>query len=261
MHELIDRGIRYAYALAACGYLFTVGAFSRKHRSLIGKIAAHFGYHRLGEAPNLPTSMLDQMVGPDTVVRLRAAGAVEGNVTIPELVAIAQLVTSRHAMRLFEIGTFDGRTTLAMADNAPPEANVYTLDLPRSDLNSTALDIDPNERHLIDKLESGSRFRGASDINARIHQLWGDSAAFDYAAHEGRCDFVFVDGSHAYDYVLNDSAVAMKLIGRSGVIVWHDYGEWPGVTRALNHLYASDPRFFGLRAIPGTTLAVLVISR
>ncbi len=75
-------------------------------------------------------------------------------------------------------------------------------------------------------------------------------------------DFVFIDASHTYEYVLSDSRAALKLLRRGGgtkVILWHDYGEWEGVTRALDELAAGEPTFRGLRRIAGTSLACLVM--
>jgi hypothetical protein len=42
-----------------------------------------------------------------------------------------------------------------------------------------------------------------------------------------------------------------------GIVLWHDYGEWDDVTRALNDLFAQDRRFRGLRRVEGTALAIL----
>jgi hypothetical protein len=50
---------------------------------------------------------------------------------------------------------------------------------------------------------------------------------------------VFVDGSHAYSYVVNDSAKALALIKPAGIVLWHDYQgpqHSPGVYQALNEL-------------------------
>jgi hypothetical protein len=57
---------------------------------------------------------------------------------------------------------------------------------------------------------------------------------------------------------LNDSRVALKLLARGGVVMWHDYRSWDGVTRALNELRATEPAFRNLRHIHGTTLALLL---
>ena len=67
-------------------------------------------------------------------------------------------------------------------------------------------------------------------------------------------DFAFVDGSHSYDYVKNDTEKLLRLLAPSGVIVWHDYCRaWPGVVRYLNELGTTLP----LRYVDGTTLVYL----
>ena len=90
--------------------------------------------------------------------------------------------------------------------------------------------------------------RGAS------RQLYGDSSTFDFSAHHGRAGLVFVDGSHAYEYVVADSETARALVAPNGIVLWHDYGVWEGVTRALEELEAKGR--LGLRHIRGTSLVV-----
>ena len=65
---------------------------------------------------------------------------------------------------------------------------------------------------------------------------------------------MFVDGSHAYDYVRKDSETAVRLVAKGGTVLWHDYGRWEGVSRALDELEAQ--RRLGLRQIAGTSLVV-----
>ena len=62
---------------------------------------------------------------------------------------------------------------------------------------------------------------------------------------------MFVDGSHAYDYVRKDTDTAMRLVRPGGVVLWHDYGVWPGVMQALEELEAA--RRLGLVNIKGTS--------
>jgi len=178
-----------------------------------------------------------------------------GNVRVSELGIISALAADcADGTSLFEIGTFDGRTTLNLALNSPPRCQVYTLDLP-ADLE-TKFAIAKGERHMIDKPKPGSRtekFRGSHPASiAKIHQLLGDSAAFDYAPYENSCSLVFVDGSHAYDYAKADTQAAMNIVRKGGVIIWHDYGIWEGVTNALEELERREGH--GLRNIRGTSL-------
>lgn len=244
---------RYAVAAAGALYAFTLGVGDARNRRLIQQLATQFG-HRDGDAPRLPIVPIDRITSPATQIALPEPLAADGNVTLLELLVLSRLVRERRPRSVFEIGTFDGRTTLALAMNAPDDAIVHTLDLPPH--TATDLAIEPAERAFIDKPKSGTRFLGTNAAK-NIRQLYGDSATFDFTPFSA--DFVFVDGSHAYEYVLSDSERALSLIRGSGTIVWHDYGEWVGVTRALDELATTNARFADLRAIEGTTLAILTL--
>jgi hypothetical protein len=50
--------------------------------------------------------------------------------SIDELAYLALLARATEANRIFEIGTFRGRTALTFAQNTPDTAIIYTLDLP-----------------------------------------------------------------------------------------------------------------------------------
>ena len=76
---------------------------------------------------------------PDEIsVKILEPDAKDGNVSLGELVIISQLVKLRNPLKIFEIGTFDGRTTLNMALNSSPNTEIFTLDLPprKSDFQS-----------------------------------------------------------------------------------------------------------------------------
>ena len=148
------------------------------------------------------------------------------------------------------------RYCLDHAINAPAHITVYTLDLPPD--TAPRFELAPGERVFVEKPRSGRHFVEAAPqwrtAAARITQAFGDSATFDWSAHHGRAGLVFVDGSHAYDYVLADTETALRLIAPGRLVIWHDYGVWEGVTRALEEIEAS--RRLGLRHIRGTSLVV-----
>jgi len=181
----------------------------------------------------------------------------QGDVNLAELSVLASAAASvSSGQEIVEIGTFDGRTTLNLAANSAPHLAVFTLDLPPDAQPKYALA--PGERAFVEKPRSGRHFVEAPPDWAgpakRITQLFGDSATFDFSAHHGRAGLVFVDGSHAHDCVIADSETALKLVAPKGMIVWHDYGVWEGVTQALEEIEAS--RRLGLRHIRGTSLVV-----
>lgn len=178
-----------------------------------------------------------------------------GNVRISELAILSALAAScQNGSNLFEIGTFDGRTTLNLALNAPAQCPVFTLDLPPD--QATKYRIVEGERHMVRKPVPGSRYEKYRATHAeaigRIHQLLGDSATFDYAPYKDSCSLVFIDGSHAYEYVKSDTDAAMAMVRGGGVVLWHDYGIWEGVTNALEELEQRER--LGLCNIQGTSL-------
>lgn len=247
------------YLLGAAGsaFLFVAGWTRPKHRAAIVELCHHFGYrHESREVPELPAVALTQLVPAASLIDVRAIDAVDGNVSERELIAICRLIRAAQPSNLFEFGTFDGRTTLNMVVNADRGATVYTLDLPRSEIDSAASRIHAHEIVYAAKAASGERFRG-TDAESSIVQLYGDSGQFEFGEHYGKMDFVFIDGSHTFDYVVNDSLHALRMLTPKGTIVWHDYGRWDGVTAALNQLRKKREEFRSVVSIAGTTLAVL----
>ncbi|MDP2935111.1 MAG: class I SAM-dependent methyltransferase [Dehalococcoidia bacterium] len=193
----------------------------------------------------IPKVDLREIIRVGTVVEIHNPLGGAGNVSVIELVVIASLIRGRRPERLLEIGTLDGRTTMNMAANACPGAQIYTLDLPET-------------------RTTGAKFVSAAGdgLASRILQLYGDSAKFDFSPFYGSLDFIFIDADHSYEYVLSDSRQAIRLLRNgSGTIVWHDYDswDWEGTTRALNHLYAGGKEFGNLRHIEGTSLVYLTL--
>ncbi len=255
MKRALTFAAKYLFAGAASAFLFTVGVVSRRHRALINIIAVHFGWRAQPRQVELPVVHAGELFAEDLPVRLLSPQVADGNVTLYELAVLMRSVVARRPLCLLELGTFDGRTTLNLAANAPKGARVHTLDLPADSV--VALPQAAGDHAYVDKPAPGVRFAGHA-LSAGIVQLNGDTATFDFSSLEGRCDWVFVDAAHSHEYVLNDSAVARRVLAPGGIIFWHDYGAWDGVTSALNELQRTDEWFAGLRRIEGTTLAVLL---
>jgi predicted O-methyltransferase YrrM len=210
---------------------------SRAAGGLIKRVASY------GEGPehaaNLPSRHLPDILPGIGSTEVRLRHTVEyRSLPYAEAFVLASVVSHLKPGKIFEIGTSIGAGTAIMAGSAPPSAHVYTLDLPpdHRDLALPGLDDDPPES---DPEAIGRRFRGTA-IAKRISQLYGDSATFDYSPYRGTMDFVFVDGSHSYEYVTGDSQAALEMLSPRGVIVWDDCSrEFPGLVRALDELGAS----------------------
>lgn len=146
----------------------------------------------------------------------------EHNVDAFELLSICALIKDNGCNTIFEIGTYDGRTTRAMAMNLGSEASkVYTLNLPQ-DVSDVELETSNTDVGLAKKVISGERFIGTQE-QVKIEQLWGDSAVFDFSPYYKKIDLVFIDGAHSKSYVKSDTQNAINLIKTGGgLIVWHD---------------------------------------
>ncbi|MBF0275708.1 MAG: class I SAM-dependent methyltransferase [Nitrospinae bacterium] len=260
MKKALNFFLRYFYALVSCLYVFTIGFFSIKNRLFITDIAEKYGYKTQRILPEIPETSLEEILKTEESVVIKEAIAVDGNVSLFEVYVMNRIVKKYNPTAIFEIGTFDGRTTLNMAANAQEGTQICTLDLPGKELGNTGLPVLKADHKYIDKASSGNRFMN-TPFAKNITQLFGDSATFDFTGHQAKYDLVFVDGAHSYEYALNDTEVALKLLKKSGgVIVYHDYnGAFEGVTQALNELYLNREGFNRLRHIKDTSIVFLEV--
>lgn len=193
---------------------------------------------------------------PDLIdVKLVNLDQADDNISCFEQVVLMGLAKARKCTSIFELGTYLGWTTRNFALNLGNTAEIITIDLPAVEIDNTALSLDQEDTKYVLKDKTG---RDTLLVEKNIKQFLGDTAQFDFTPFHRTCDFVFVDASHSYDYVLNDSSIALSLLKKSGgTVVWHDYGTWEGVTKALNELFQNDKRFHGMRHIRGTTMVML----
>jgi hypothetical protein len=64
-------------------------------------------------------------------IKIWEHGKANGNIRISELGVINAIAAGReNGTNIFEIGTFDGRTSLNISFSAPVDCKIYTLDLP-----------------------------------------------------------------------------------------------------------------------------------
>lgn len=174
-----------------------------------------------------------------------------GGMPPQDLYAVLRVAHWVKPQRVFEIGTFNGVTTANITVNT--DADVYTLDLPL-DMARNLKHYDRPERDVVRARDQIGKFHRRFDCSGRIHQLYGDSCTFDFRPYFGGMDLVIVDACHMYDYVINDSQNALKLLSHNGAVVWHDFANSPDVTTALRRLAGR----YSLFHIEGTWLALYV---
>jgi predicted O-methyltransferase YrrM len=186
-------------------------------------------------------------------VRMGTVAFRASNLDPLEQYVVAVLCKLRRPQRIFEIGTYDGATTLLLARNAPT-AEVFTLDLPPDHASVAAVTSEvANARE-----GAGRRFTDSPEAE-QITQLYGDSRTFDFSPWHRDIDLILVDGGHDYDCARADTANALRMVRVGGLVIWDDYlPGWPGVVSAVDdcgrpvtHLAATGLAVYDARATQG----------
>jgi predicted O-methyltransferase YrrM len=197
---------------------------------------------------NQPNQKLILNFAPDTY----------GDLSWQELVTISSLVAHYKPLRIFEIGTFMGKTTYHLAANSPDQAQVFTLDLPQQNFEQIVAEnpYDMNLLHEGKRHEVGYYFKNTT-YNSKITQIFCDSRSFDETPYAGSMDLIFVDADHSYPSVINDTKKALRMLKKneSGkVILWHDLRQRSDVERGILELCDRDK----IRHIKDTMLGIYV---
>jgi len=203
-----------------------------------------------GDLGRIAKQSLEQMLISRPLIRvdgLYSPSAVDGSLPWNDLTALLSISIERSPRTVVEIGTLHGNTTRLLAINLP-ESHIYTVDLPE-DVDPGASGMKKDDLHLIRGRRLGAEFRSDSSIR-NVTQLLGDTAIMDFPAAE----MFYIDGSHTYEYVKNDTQKAMSF-SEAKTIVWHDCDRThPGVIRWLREMVEQGQP---VRRIADTNLAVL----
>lgn len=169
-----------------------------------------------------------------------------------DLAALAGITKKKQPKSIFEIGTFEGLSTVVFVKNAAADVVMHTLDLPhgQNEISRTSRSFSAHSiaepyvsGHLIDRFS----------IRARTNAYWGDSAIFDFRPFDSAIDLFFVDGAHTEDYVASDSCRAFECVATDGWVLWHDCFT-PQVLKVLKQI-AETTKVYQLR---GTNLALVM---
>lgn len=188
--------------------------------------------------------------GAEDTITLPAAHP-GGGMSFGELVILARATKTLKPAAVFEMGSYNGLTTAIFILNSPPDARIYSLDLP-PDLNEPDADLH-TDRHLIANRQVGSvpQALGLADVYT---QMFCDSMLFDPAPYADSIDLGLVDAAHDAEHVRNDTIKMATMMTDHGVVFWHDYGG-KGSMRPLAQYLESVGQTCELFRIPETTLA------
>jgi hypothetical protein len=183
---------------------------------------------------------------------------IDGTLPLRDRLALMAVVCDRGPCLVLEIGTYNGSTTRLIASNLPG-SSVHTLDLP-GDLSDEDLrnpDFPKDDFHLIAKRRVGEAFLRDPSIT-NITQHLGDSATWDFSPVRG-ADFIFIDGSHTYKYVKNDTIRSAEAAADRATIMWHDFN--PNQYDVVRYLSELADAGLPVRHIESTSMAILDYDR
>ncbi len=226
---------KWARGIKALG--FSLRSPSLLKEPLIESLKSIYRKGKLAQAA-LEIKALEDLFDVEQEIRIEKLSLTDGNVSPYELMAIASIVARRSPKTLVEIGTFDGMTTLQMALNAPQDAVVHTLDLPK-DLENGLEHLSKRDLAFAKDQKKWSRKYVGSSSESKIVQHLGDSMSFDFSRFtaQGPVDLAFIDGGHSYSAIKNDTEKMLSVLASNGLIIWHDFDpNWPEVYRYLSEL-------------------------
>jgi hypothetical protein len=190
----------------------------------------------------------------DERVHMPVALHTGGGTRLDELLVLATVARVLQPKRVFEIGTFNGRTTSVFVLNVAPHASVVSLDLPpavdpeRPGAAYLATDVE-----LVRQRKVGS-FLYELGLGERYQQLFGDSIAFDPSPYAASVELGFIDGAHTLRYVKNDTEKMAAMVSDRGLVFWHDYGG-RGQFRELTEYLDGLSRQITVYRVANTSLA------
>jgi len=197
-----------------------------------------------------------------------------GSVTLLEATILVSVVKLIKPRKIFEFGTFLGYSTSLLVENSADDCAAYSLDLGDSHVSDKPLesfakaDVQSDGNINDEYLRGAQGARGPHYTTAlsaadrsRLCLLKQDSRTFDPADHglDGSVDLVFIDGGHDTETVTIDTANARKMVGDSGIIVWHDFnsGIHGDVTTFVNALAKHEI----VICVQHTMLAILLVGQ
>jgi len=167
-------------------------------------------------------------------LRLEHANNISGWMYEAELQFLAEVATKSLSIPnyvMIEIGSYEGKSTRALADNSADDARIHCVDpwnfYITAAIKSDDLTFNQFYRNLYKYIKSGKvKFN---------RKTWGDYQPIEKA------DFIFIDGDHTRDAVSYDIHKALEWINEGGIIAGHDYrADFPGVVKAVHENF---PKF------------------
>jgi len=168
--------------------------------------------------------------GPDLL------GALCGYTREDDTRAVLTLLCHAQPRRVLEVGTALGHMTANLTRWTPDDAQVFTLDLVRG--MPRAAPGAPEQEVEVPTHSDWGRFANHFGTAHKAFFIRADTITYDFG-RLAPLEFVFIDGGHALEHVLNDSRKAYDVLVPGGWLVWHDFNSpvpWVQVREAIEQI-------------------------
>jgi hypothetical protein len=131
--------------------------------------------------------------------------------------SIGTVVRNANPVVCLEIGTAEGRSTALLADNAPQEAQIYTVNIDPEEIltgEGGVLTTIAMEHERIGSYYRSKRYKNITQIIANTAN-WKPNIGF--------IDVALIDGCHDTEFVYNDTKKVLAHARKGSFILWHDF--------------------------------------
>lgn len=139
--------------------------------------------------------------------------------------ALIELAKDKNVL---ELGTWVGRSAMEMATTAK---SVITIDTHEGDIHTGPADTRDMVNYNLDRYKIYN-----------VIPVTGKNSVILPALESGRYkfDLIFIDASHDYRSVLEDSYLCWPLLAGNGLMAWHDYGQSGADTAPAVNEFVTD---------------------
>jgi predicted O-methyltransferase YrrM len=167
---------------------------------------------------------------------LKAWTRIKGYFSVEEALAMQELVAGLpQGARVAELGTFQGRSAVAIACALPPGGVLFCVDHFLSTVLAPGQARPPDAEVVRANLDALAANLHAFGVQDRVTVLQATTREAARRFPPESLDMVFVDAGHEYPKVRADLADWYPKVRPGGWLVCDDYtAEWPGVKQAVD---------------------------
>lgn len=133
-------------------------------------------------------------------------------------------VAAKGKNELLEIGSWKGRSTMALYEGLDDHAKLYCVDTWRGSDNEAIHDVAKTKNDPIYKEFIENHNEGIAKGKIKVFRSRSVVALLLFARNNVKFDFIFIDGDHSYSATKADIEGSLKVLNTNGVLCGHDWG-------------------------------------